>query len=77
VVVKQLDLADLQSVRRLSDELQKEDRIDMLICNAGVSNSILSAHLRHIIASAHCQTEAARISHGVCLCLCVCVCVKR
>lgn len=36
VVVKQLDLADLQSVRRLSDELQKEDRIDMLICNAGV-----------------------------------------
>eukprot|EP00208_Stichococcus_sp_RCC1054_P002838 CAMPEP_0206138634 /NCGR_PEP_ID=MMETSP1473-20131121/3453_1 /ASSEMBLY_ACC=CAM_ASM_001109 /TAXON_ID=1461547 /ORGANISM="Stichococcus sp, Strain RCC1054" /LENGTH=353 /DNA_ID=CAMNT_0053532113 /DNA_START=304 /DNA_END=1365 /DNA_ORIENTATION=- len=36
IVVKQLDLADLNSVRQLSRQLQKEASIDFLILNAGV-----------------------------------------
>lgn len=37
VEVKELDLADLSSVRSLAAQLQSEPSIDILICNAGVA----------------------------------------
>ena len=36
IEVRQLDLADLASVNRLAEELQREPRVDTLILNAGV-----------------------------------------
>jgi len=36
VAALQLDLADLHSVRAFAEQVNREARLDLLICNAGV-----------------------------------------